>query len=148
MAILKKKLVERGGSMSEEILNYIATNVCTNVRDLESSLTKLIAYSELLGQEISFDKAKELLGILPSLAANSNQTLSIDTIIKVVGEYFNVSSFEIKGKKEKINLSYNRGRLPCSWLGILPNTLQRKLVLNLVAGTTRQSCMHMTGLSP
>jgi len=104
MAILKKKLVERGGSMSEEILNYIATNVCTNVRDLESSLTKLIAYSELLGQEISFDKAKELLGILPSLAANSNQTLTIDTIIKVVGEYFNVSSFEIKGKKKNKSL--------------------------------------------
>ncbi|WP_319757363.1 chromosomal replication initiator protein DnaA [uncultured Sphaerochaeta sp.] len=104
MAILKKKLVERGGSMSEEILNYISTNVCTNVRDLESSLTKLIAYSELLGQEISFDKARELLGILPSLAANSNQTLSIDTIIKVVGEYFNVSSFEIKGKKKNKSL--------------------------------------------
>ncbi|MFA7111923.1 MAG: chromosomal replication initiator protein DnaA [Sphaerochaeta sp.] len=104
MAILKKKLVERGSTMSEEILNYIATNVCTNVRDLESSLTKLIAYSELLSQEISFDKAKELLGILPSLAANANQTLSIDTIIKVVGEYFNVSSFEIKGKKKNKSL--------------------------------------------
>lgn len=104
MAILKKKLVEKGSSMSEEILNYIATNVCTNVRDLESSLTKLIAYSELLGQEISFDKARELLGILPSLAANANQTLSIDTIIKVVGEYFNVSSFEIKGKKKNKSL--------------------------------------------
>lgn len=104
MAILKKKLIERGSSMSEEILNYIATNVCTNVRDLESSLTKLIAYSELLSQEISFDKAKELLGILPSLAANANQTLSIDTIIKVVGEYFNVSSFEIKGKKKNKSL--------------------------------------------
>ncbi len=104
MAILKKKLGERGSSMSEEILNYIATNVCTNVRDLESSLTKLIAYSELLSQEISFEKAKELLGILPSLAANANQTLSIDTIIKVVGEYFNVSSFEIKGKKKNKSL--------------------------------------------
>jgi chromosomal replication initiator protein len=104
MAILKKKLIERKASMSDEILNYIATNVCTNVRDLESSLTKLVAYSELLGQEISFDKAKELLGILPSLAANSNQTLSIDTIIKVVGEYFNVSSFEIKGKKKNKSL--------------------------------------------
>ncbi|MGE4583086.1 MAG: chromosomal replication initiator protein DnaA [Sphaerochaeta sp.] len=104
MAILKKKTTERGVGISEEILNYIATNVCTNVRDLESSLTKLIAYSELLGQQISFDKAKELLGILPSLAANANQTLSIDTIIKVVGEYFNVSTFEIKGKKKNKSL--------------------------------------------
>ncbi len=104
MAILKKKIAERGSSISEEILNYISTNVCTNVRDLEAALTKLIAYSELLGQEISFEKAKELLGILPSLAANSNQTLSIDTIIKVVGEYFNVSSFEIKGKKKNKSL--------------------------------------------
>ncbi|HZJ88629.1 MAG TPA: chromosomal replication initiator protein DnaA [Sphaerochaeta sp.] len=100
MAILQKKLNQRGASMSEEILNYIATNVVTNVRDLESSLTKLVAYSELLNQEVSFDKAKELLGVLPAHAAHASQTLSIDTIIKVVGQYFNVSTFEIKGKKK------------------------------------------------
>ncbi len=100
MAILKKKLFQKNASMSEEILNYIATNVVTNVRDLESSLTKLVAYSELLDQEVSFEKAKELLGVLPAHAANASQTLSIDTIIKVVGQYFNISSFEIKGKKK------------------------------------------------
>lgn len=104
VAILKSKTEQRGSSMSEEIIDYIATNVCTNVRDLESSLTKLIAFSELLDQELSLDKTKELLGTLPSLAANANQTLSIDTIIKVVGEYFNVSSFEIKGKKKNKSL--------------------------------------------
>ncbi len=104
VAILKNKTEQRGSSMSEEILDYIATNVCTNVRDLESSLTKLIAFSELLDQELTLDKTKELLGTLPSLAANANQTLSIDTIIKVVGEYFNVSSFEIKGKKKNKSL--------------------------------------------
>ncbi|MDT4762452.1 chromosomal replication initiator protein DnaA [Sphaerochaeta sp. PS] len=104
VAILKSKTEQRGSAMNEDIIDYIATNVCTNVRDLESSLTKLIAYSELLDQEISLDKAKELLGTLPSLAANANQTLSIDTIIKVIGEYFNVSSFEIKGKKKNKSL--------------------------------------------
>ncbi|WP_320129077.1 chromosomal replication initiator protein DnaA [uncultured Sphaerochaeta sp.] len=104
MAILKSKTKKRASAMSDDILNYIAVNVCTNVRDLESSLTKLIAYSELLGQDLSLDKAKELLGSLPSIAANANQTLSIDTIIKVVGEYFNVSTFEIKGKKKNKSL--------------------------------------------
>jgi chromosomal replication initiator protein len=104
MAILKSKTKKRASAMSEDILNYIAVNVCTNVRDLESSLTKLIAYSELLDQDLSLEKAKELLGTLPSIAANSNQTLSIDTIIKVVGEYFNVSTFEIKGKKKNKSL--------------------------------------------
>jgi chromosomal replication initiator protein len=104
MAILKSKAKTRNSAMSEDILNYIAVNVCTNVRDLESSLTKLIAYSELLGQDLSLEKAKELLGSLPSIAANAGQTLSIDTIIKVVGEYFNVSSFEIKGKKKNKSL--------------------------------------------
>ena len=104
VAILKSKTEQRNSSMSEEIIDYIATNVCTNVRDLESSLTKLIAFSELLDQELTLDKTKELLGTLPSLAANANQTLSIDTIIKVVGDYFNVSSFEIKGKKKNKSL--------------------------------------------
>ncbi len=104
VAILKSKTEQRGSSMSEEIIDYIATNVCTNVRDLESSLTKLIAFSELLDQELTLEKTKELLGTLPSLATNANQTLSIDTIIKVVGDYFNVSSFEIKGKKKNKSL--------------------------------------------
>jgi chromosomal replication initiator protein len=104
VAILKSKTKQKGSSMSEEIIDYIATNVCTNVRDLESSLTKLIAFSELLDQQLTLNKTKELLGTLPSLAANANQTLSIDTIIKVVGEYFNVSSFEIKGKKKNKSL--------------------------------------------
>ncbi|MDA3834824.1 MAG: chromosomal replication initiator protein DnaA [Spirochaetales bacterium] len=104
VAILKSKTEQRGSSMSEEVIDYLATNVSTNVRDLESSLTKLIAFSELLDQELTLDKTKELLGTLPSLAANANQTLSIDTIIKIVGEYFNVSSFEIKGKKKNKSL--------------------------------------------
>jgi len=104
VAILKKKLQEHGSTLSEDIINYIAFNVVTNVRDLESSLTKLVAYMDLIGEELTFEKAKQLLGILPAMANIARDTLSIGEIIKTVGDYFNVSTFEIKGKKKNKSL--------------------------------------------
>lgn len=104
VAILKKKLKEHSATLSEDIVNYIAFNVVTNVRDLESSLTKLVAYTELIGEELTFEKAKQLLGILPAMANIARDTLSIGEIIKTVGDYFNVSTFEIKGKKKNKSL--------------------------------------------
>ncbi len=101
VAILKKKLQEHGSSLSEDIINYIAFNVVTNVRDLESSLTKLVAYMDLIGEELTFEKAKQLLGILPAMANITRDTLSIGEIIKTVGDYFNVSTFEMKGRRKQ-----------------------------------------------
>ena len=51
--------------IDKDIIDYIAQNVRSNVRDLEASLTKLISYSELLGQELTMEKAKELLSVMP-----------------------------------------------------------------------------------
>ena len=104
VAILKKKLQEHGSSLSEEIVNYIAFNIVTNVRDLESSLTKLVAYMDLIGEELTFEKAKQLLGVLPAMGNIARDTLTIGEIIKSVGEYFNVTPFEIKGKKKNKSL--------------------------------------------
>ena len=103
MAILRLKCEEKNSYMSDDVLDYISRNVNTNVRDLEASLTKLIAYSDLLGQEITLDIAKEQLKTSYPII-NNNQSLSIDTIIKVVAEYFNISPYDIRGKKRTKSL--------------------------------------------
>jgi chromosomal replication initiator protein len=97
VAILNKKCQEKGVVFSNEVIEYIASNISSNVRDLESCLTKLIAYSTLLHKDISLETAKEQLKNIVS-RNNDSTGVSIDLIIKVVSTYFNVSPFEIKGK--------------------------------------------------
>ena len=97
LAILKRKCEGQACHISSEVLEFIGRNVNTNVRDLEASLTKLIAYSKLLNKEITLDIAQEQLG--NSYSMMKDQSLSIDSIIRVVGDYFNVSPYDIKGKK-------------------------------------------------
>ena len=99
VAILRKKCQEKGVMFSDEVLDYIASNISSNVRALESCLTKLIAYSQLLNKDISLDIAKEQLKHIIS-SNNDTSGISIDLIIKVVSNYFNVSPSEIKGKNK------------------------------------------------
>ena len=61
MAILKKKCREKNVEIYDSVINYIAENIKTNVRDLEGSLTTLIAYSTLIKQKITLETAQEQL---------------------------------------------------------------------------------------
>jgi len=97
LAILHRKCKEKDCIITGEVLDYISRNVNTNVRDLESSLMKLIAYSQLLGKEITLDIAREQLK--SSLSIAKDQSITVDVIIRVAAEFFNISSYDIKGKK-------------------------------------------------
>ncbi|MGD8114155.1 MAG: chromosomal replication initiator protein DnaA [Sphaerochaetaceae bacterium] len=97
LAILRKKCEIKTCHIASDVLEYISKSVNTNVRDLEASLTKLIAYSNLLNKEITLDIAREQLRSTYSLS--KDQTMSVDSIIRVVSDYFNISVYDIKGKK-------------------------------------------------
>ena len=97
LAILQKKCEKQVCNISSEVLEYISKNINTNVRDLEASLTKLIAYSNLLNKEITLEIARDQLRSTYSLS--KDQTMSVDTIIRVVSDYFSISAYDIKGKK-------------------------------------------------
>lgn len=99
MAILRAKCREKKFPINDDVLEYIANNISSNVRALESCITKLMAYSTLLKKDISLETAKEQLGQI----INSNKDtsgISIDQIIKTVASYYNVSPFDIKGKSK------------------------------------------------
>ena len=60
-AILEKKLSSMGKQISSEIIDYFAQNVESNIRDLEVALSKIIAYTELVGKEVTLENAQKEL---------------------------------------------------------------------------------------
>lgn len=96
-AILLKKLEILNKKIPEEVIDYIAKTIETNIRDLESALTKMIGYSEFIGNALTIEIAKDLLKDIVNQPLSAN--ISIDTIQKVVSDYYNISVSDIKGKK-------------------------------------------------
>lgn len=105
-AILSKKTELRGVHIPPDVINLIAKNVSSNVRDLEASLTKLIAYAELTKKPVTLEIAQQQLRDV--FGAPKQNNVTIETIQKVVAEYFNLSSSDIKGKKRTKAVSFPR----------------------------------------
>lgn len=104
-AILFKKLQDEHFSIPDEVVHLIAKNISSNVRDLESALTKLQAYSELTGP-ITLENAQRLLQ--DTFGSPRQHNISIDTILKIVADYFDISYVDLKGKKRTKNISFPR----------------------------------------
>ncbi len=98
IAILKNKSESFGISISNDILEYIALNINSNIRELEGCLIKLLADSSLNSKEIDIELAKKTVKEI-STARKIN--ISIDYITKVVCEYFNVDEDNIREKNRK-----------------------------------------------
>ncbi|NOY36054.1 MAG: chromosomal replication initiator protein DnaA [Chlorobi bacterium] len=98
MAILKKKIYNDGIVMGDDILEYIASHVTNNVRELEGALISLLAQSTLNKKEITLDLARQMID---KLIKSSRKELSIEYIQKVVSEYFNVPIELILSKTRK-----------------------------------------------
>lgn len=101
-AILKKKTESRGVSIPDAVIELVSKNVTTNIRDLEAALTKLIAYAELVGKQITIEIAQQQL---KDVFASPKQTnMSIEIIQRVVADYFSLSYNDLKGKKRTQNI--------------------------------------------
>jgi len=105
-AILTKKVEARGVQIPPEVINLIAKNISSNVRDLESSLTKLIAYAELTKKPVTLESAQQQLR--DTFGSPKQNNVTIETIQKVVAEYFSLSYTDLKGKKRTKAVSFPR----------------------------------------
>ncbi len=89
MAILRKKVEADEMNLSDEILNYMANNIKSNIRELEGALNKLLAYGNLVKTEITMDIAiKELQNII---TPDKPREITPQLIIEVVSEHFQIS---------------------------------------------------------
>ena len=106
MAILRKKSEADSMNFSDEILNYIANNIKSNVRELEGALNKLIAYSNLEHTDITMEIAvKELQNII---TPDKPREITPQLIIEVVSEHFQISLDQMISKNRSNSIARPR----------------------------------------
>lgn len=98
LAILKKKTYKDGLTMPEEVLEYIAQNIDSNVRELEGALISLLAQSTLNKKAITVDLAIDMIN---KIVKQSKHEITIDYIQKIVCDYFNMPTDSLQSKTRK-----------------------------------------------
>ncbi len=107
MAILKKKREELGATpVDDEVLNYIVTNIKSNIRELEGALTKVNALSCLKKQKITVALAEEALKDL--ISPDKSKVITVTDIVNIVAEHFGISQNEIYSNTRSRNVAYPR----------------------------------------
>ena len=106
MAILRKKIEADDMNLSDDILDYIANNIKSNVRELEGALNKLLAYSNLEKTDITMEIAmKELQNII---TPDKPREITPQLIIEVVSEHFQISLDQMISKNRSNNIAKPR----------------------------------------
>jgi chromosomal replication initiator protein len=98
IAILQKRLYNDGIQMSDEVIEYVAYSINTNVRELEGALISLLAQSSLNKKIITLDLAKQMID---KFVKNTNRQISIDFIQKIVCDHYNISVDKLSSKTRK-----------------------------------------------
>jgi chromosomal replication initiator protein len=98
IAILKNKAEDYGMQVSTDILEYIANNITSNIRELEGCLIKLLASASLNSKEITIELAKKTV---KEIATDRKVNITIDDISKAVCTYLNIAENKIREKTRK-----------------------------------------------
>ena len=106
MAILRKKIEQDNFYMDDEILNYIAVNLKSNIRELEGALNKLFAYANLEQKEITMEIAQKELENL--INPDVKKEVTPQLIMEVVAEHFNISVDQIMSKSRTKDIALPR----------------------------------------
>lgn len=109
VAIIKKKIIGESinKNIPDDVIEYIASNVGSDVRHLEGSITRLLAYSTIMGgAEITLDLAVDVLKDFVNKGYSEKN--SVNRIQRIVAEYFQVSVEDLKSKKRSSNLAFPR----------------------------------------
>lgn len=107
MAILRKKEETDNINIDNEIIQYIATNIKSNIRELEGALNKIVAMGKLDNtREINLELAQEVLKDI--ISPNIPPQITPEIIIKVVAEHYGITVDDIKSKKRSNEIVYPR----------------------------------------
>jgi chromosomal replication initiator protein len=105
VAILKKKGALERVRLADDVAYLIASRVKSNIRELEGSLTRMIAFCALTGREMSVDLAQEVLG---ELWGEEEKIITIEQIQRKVGEFFGVKLSDLKAKNRTKAVAFPR----------------------------------------
>jgi chromosomal replication initiator protein len=106
LAILRSKVGNNSGMVSESVLTFIAHKVQKNIRELEGALTRVLAFSAIHQHQVDEDTAARLLeDIIP---AGARRPLTIETIQEAVADYYQLSLEDMKGKRRDKHIVFPR----------------------------------------
>ncbi|NPV29386.1 MAG: chromosomal replication initiator protein DnaA [Firmicutes bacterium] len=106
IAILRKKAQLEKFSLPDDVLLFIATNIKSNIRELEGALARIIAYASLHQREINLDLASEALKDI--LLGNRPPHVTVPMIQKVVAQYFNLRVEDFKARRRTRSVAFPR----------------------------------------
>jgi len=98
VSILKNKLYRDGVEMPDEIVDHVAKNIKTNIRELEGAIISLIAQSSFNKREVTLELAQQ---VVEKFVKNTKREVSIDYIQKVVSDYFEMDVATLQSKTRK-----------------------------------------------
>lgn len=106
IAIIEEKIKEKGFSLKSEIIEYLASAIHNNIRELEGIINRVIALSQLQNRELTLEEIKQ---ITSSIVVNSQKnSLTPKNVIKIVAEYFDIQIEDVTGPCRKKNLTEPR----------------------------------------
>jgi len=105
VAILKKKAETEAVPLPDNVAMYIAGKIKSNIRELEGSLIRLIAYASLTGQEMSLQLAQE---VLKNVLEHEEKAITIEAIQKFVADYYNLKMAELKSRNNSKSVAMPR----------------------------------------
>ena len=102
VAILMDKAEQNGVDLSYDIIEFIATHVKNNVRDLEGTIIRILAKSSLMNQDIDFDLVKEV--VKERVGGQIMSSVSVEDVVRRVSDVFNIPEKTIIGKSRKMEI--------------------------------------------
>lgn len=105
VAILQKKAENEGVQLPHDVAFFLASNIDSNVRELEGSLTRLGAFSSLTKATITVELAKD---VLRNTLKSAQQEITVENIQKTICDYFNVRIADLKAKRRTQNIALPR----------------------------------------
>ena len=105
VAILKKKAEAEAVPLPDNVAIYIAGKIKSNIRELEGSLIRLIAYASLTGQEITLPLAQD---VLKNILDHDEKAVTIEIIQKFVADYYNLKLVDLKSRNNSKSVAMPR----------------------------------------
>jgi len=105
VAILKKKAETEGIPLPDNVAIYIAGKIKSNIRELEGSLIRLIAYASLTGREISLSLAQD---VLRNVLQNDERAVTIEIVQKAVADHYSLKLADLKSKNNSKSVAMPR----------------------------------------
>src|SRR5437764_10859096 len=106
VAILRKKEISLGVELPDEIINFLANRIRTNIRRLEGALIRVASYAALTGKKLTLEVVEGLLREI--LHEEGRFSISVETIQKKVAEHFDIRLADMSSKRRPENIAFPR----------------------------------------